>query len=359
MPNEQPQASRSADTFTLPEFPEVKMQGGDRLHPDGYELARILKGHTAHTSKRHGAEMIWEWLRQVGYSRIKTVEYMARLGIAALLSPTPKDREIFRPPNTKTQRIVHEILDKSITPESRIIGTDHIVQFMQMNRKGVKSALYSTHATELDPVIVQILMQRLQRASTNTQTAEAAQDLAGSLIAVIGHRVRLDSFRRIFIEAIQAIFTVSPKYRARLQGDEKSLVQLSTDNGARLMNHLMADPNYTVMALPQGGLTRGGQIAFQGIMGPASRGVNILPAFIEEPDGFLRPDAGDDICYGPANVDLYIGEPFAPHTRSTEALVLQFRDRLRAVGANVEEFQWGYMHRKRGGKTPEEEFVEL
>ncbi len=359
MPNEQPQASRSADTFTLPEFPEVEMQGGDLLRPDGHEVARILKSHTAHTANARGAKMLWQWMRTIGYSRRETISAMAKFGVTALQSPTPNDRGIFRPANIATQRMIRACVDRSMAPESRLIGAENIARFMEANRSGVKSALFCNHTSELDPVFVQTHMQRLQRTETDPRIAAAAQELDDGLTPVVGHKVLLDRFRRVFAGVIQSICTVSPKYRAQLQQEEKHLVQLYTNNGTALTNHLMQNPAHTIMIFPQGGMTRGNQIAFQGVIGPTSKNVNILPAFIQGPEGMLRPDVGENICYGPANVDLYIGEPFAPHTRSTEALVLQFRDRLRAVGANVEEFQWGYMHRKRDGGNLEEEFVEL
>ena len=356
------------NTFEISGFPDIKFNNGDILLPDGHLVSDALANHVTQIQSDDAKEMLKTGLKAVGYSRIQVLCAMRKLLKISRKAGPVNDRELFRPANPETEKIVYPFLGKAVTPDSQLIGVDNLVEFMKMNKRGEKCAIYSTHGSEMEPPILRMLANRLWNDDDiDKDIADAAGDLDRTLTAVIGHKVWGSRFNSTFAGALKRACTVSPKYSRQLQNDKKANVTMYTKNGTILTDHLQSNPLHTVMIFPQGGMTRIShesgkyRIAFLKIMGPSARGVNILPTFIDAPDGFLRPDLGENMYHGKANVNVYFGQPFKPEEKNIVNLVQEFRSRLLDVDAPIESrngkgFEFGYMNSK---KDKPDEFVEV
>lgn len=357
-----------SDKFKIPGFPDLEFDHGDVLLEGGHLVSDALANHVTQIQSDDAKEMLKTGLKAVGYNRLQVLCAMRKLLKISRKAGPVNDQELFRPANPETEKIVYPFLEKAVTPDSQLISVNHLVKFMEMNRAGENCAIYSTHGSEMEPPILRMLANRLWNdPDTEQHIADAAGDLDRTLTAVIGHKVWGSKFNSTFAEALKRACTVSPKYSRQLEGNSKSNVTMYTRNGTILTDHLQRSPLHTVMIFPQGGMTRINEatgkyrIAFLKIMGPSARGVNILPAFIDTPDGFLRPDLGKDMYHGKAKVDVYFGEPFKPESKSITTLVDEFRSRLLDVNAPIESrneksFEFGYINSKMGKP---DEFVEV
>lgn len=364
MEYESPHADELFTVDHIPGVPPVTVGHGDTLKPGGQQIATIFGSKADHVLPQRSLPLATNALRQAGYpwyripGKLWTLFQLTR-------AEAPHDREYFRARNPAARDFVEDFIGRFVAEESAVHGTENLAHAVERNAAGAPVLAFSNHASELDPVLLSILLGREQekQAGGPGGLAAAAEEAREKLLAVIGHKVMLERFRRAFSGTVHSLFTVAAKYRDALPPGQKTAVSCYVDNVNTILHALVSHPEYFVLLFPEGGRTRESRIGMQVGTLRAAYGKCVLPTFIEAPENFLDLEQGPNMDLRPAPVNCYFGKPFTPRgtgaTTGITDFVNTFRDSLATVGAPVERFQWGYMKRgKPGAETKRiQEFI--
>lgn len=345
----------------IPGTEEIALKRGDLLQEGGHRIAEIFESTADHVPSKQGILLATKALRQAGYGLLQIpgkLTTMNRLGKAE----KPHDREFVRMRDESARTFVEDFLGRFVAEESAVFGAENVLPAVEANRKGEPVIQMGNHGTELDPVLNSILLDReyAKRKHGDQPTANAVAEAREKLLAVIGHKVMLEKFRRIFAGSVHSLFTISAKYRDSLQGEDRDVSSAYINNVHTVLETLISNPEYLVMLFPEGGRTRNNQIGMQMGVVRAATGKLILPTFIDAPEGFMELEQGEKMDLRPQTVNLHFGKPFIPNggksaTKGMDDFVGMFRDSLGEVGAPVEQYEWGIMKReKRNGDQPRE-----
>ncbi|PIQ76847.1 hypothetical protein COU78_00930 [Candidatus Peregrinibacteria bacterium CG10_big_fil_rev_8_21_14_0_10_49_24] len=359
-----PDAPHNDETeFSIDHIPGVNpivLKNGDLLQEDGHRIANIFEESADHIPQESSIALATRALRQAGYGLL---HIPGKLVTLRSLSNTkkPHDREYVRMRNEKARAFVEDFLGRFVSEESEIHGTENLAQTMEENRTGKPVLMMGNHGSELDPVLASILLKReyANQHNGNELLADSAAEAREKLLAVIGHKVMLEKFRRTFSGAVHSLFTIATKYRENLPEEEKGVVSAYLDNVNTILRELVTHPEYLVMLFPEGGRTRNNQIGMQMGVIRAAFGKIIQPTFIEAPPNFLELEQGEKMKFTPEPVNIYFGKAFTAGSQSTRTgmtdFVNAFRDSLAEVGAPVDKYEWGVMQRtKKNGTDPRE-----
>jgi len=357
-------AESADEDFTVDHIPglgPVELKHGDILLPDSTAIAEIFQEQADHIPAESSIKLATKALRQAGYGLLQIPGKLTTLHGLGKTS-IPNDREYVRMRNDKAQVFVEDFIGRFVSDESSVHGIENLAPALEASRNGEPVLMMGNHGSEVDPVLCSILLSREQQRLrlADQPNANAAAEAREKLLAVIGHKVMLEKFRRTFSGAIHSLFTIASKYRNGLTDDEeKNTASAYVDNVNTILRLLITNPEYFVMLFPEGGRTRDNQIGMQMEVIRAACGKMVLPTFIDTPDKFLELEQGEKMHLHPETVDLYIGEPFVPEsasaTRGMSQFVGTFRENLSEVGAPVDDYTWGYMKRgRRNGDAPRE-----
>jgi 1-acyl-sn-glycerol-3-phosphate acyltransferase len=357
-------ANNDETAFSIGHIPgtePIELKRGDLLEEGGHRIAEIFESTADHVPSKSGIRLATKALRQAGYGLLQIpgkLTTMHSLGKAE----KPHDREFVRMRDEKARTFVEDFLGRFVAEESAVFGAENVRPAVEANRKGEPVIQMGNHGTELDPVLNSILLDREQknRKHGDQTTANALAEAREKMLAVIGHKVMLEKFRRIFAGSVHSLFTISAKYRDGLQGEDRDISSAYINNVNTVLEELISNPEYLVMLFPEGGRTRNNQIGMQMGVVRAATGKLILPTFIDAPDGFMELEQGEKMDLKPQTVNLYFGKPFMPNggtsaKKGIDDFVGRFRDSLGEVGAPVGDYEWGVMKReKRNGDQPRE-----
>lgn len=349
--------------FSLNHIPGVNaipLKRGDILQEGGHRIADIFESSADHIEHEHSISLATTALRQAGYGLLHIPGKLLTMRSLSN-APKPHDREYVRMRSEKARTFVEDFLGRFVAGTSEIHGTENLAQTMQENREGKPVLMMGNHGSELDPVLAGILLQREYENQKNNEPdlANAAAEAREKLLAVIGHKVMLEKFRRTFSGAVHSLFTIATKYRENLSEEEKSVVSAYLDNVSAVLRELMTNPEYLVMLFPEGGRTRNNQIGMQMGVIRAAFGKIIQPTFIETPPNFLELEQGQKMKLESQPVNMYFGEPFTAGSTGARTgmaeFVQAFRESLGRAGAPVDDYEWGVMQRtKKNGTEPRE-----
>ena len=351
-------------TSALPSLPpEVDLTCGGQLQPGGHRIRSILHDDRDHPSPWQSGKMILGALNKAGYRYREMPRMLYRLARLYMQASVPHDTEIICEADEYAEGVVLEFIGRFVRKESRLHGQENLVHAMELNGQGESVQFYSMpHLSAMDPVFLKILLQR-EAESTNAQAhREAAERMFNQLIVLIGHKVLHNRFRRAFSQAVNAVFTVPPKYRADLEPDVKQLLAMHSGNVGHIVEALRSDPRWAMFLCPEGGFTRERQLGIQTMTAQVSSDTYIAPIFTDEPEGFMRHDLGTAMNMEPSPVHMYFGKPFQLESggrrQRVSTLITTCRNNCAAVGAPVRKYRWGYMKRNRDEESGQE-FVEI
>ena len=339
------------------------MTCGGQLQPGGHRIREILHDERDHLSCWQSGKMVLGALNKAGYRYHEMPRMLYRLARLYMQASVPHDTEVICEADEYAEQVILEFIGRFVRKGSKLHGQENLVHAMELNGQGESVQFYSMpHLSAMDPVFLKILLQR-EAESTNAQAhREAAERMFNQLIVLIGHKVLHNRFRRAFSQAVNAVFTVPPKYRADLEPDVKQLLAMHSGNVGHIVEALRSDPRWAMFLCPEGGFTRERQLGIQTMTAQVSSDTYIAPIFTDEPEGFMRHDLGTAMNMEPSPVHMYFGKPFQLESggrrQRVSTLITTCRNNCAAVGAPVRKYRWGYMKRNRDEESGQE-FVEI
>jgi len=344
------------EPFDIGEIPGVDLTCGGRLHPREHQIANILQSDEDEIPRWQS--LTKKAMHSAGFSFFSAIPQIWKIRKIVKQASAPDDTTVFCPANPNAEKVIMDFIGRFLKKESRIKGMENIAEAMELNAQGESVQFYSVpHQSALEPVFLKILLQREAAKTANGREKEAAEALIQQLVVLIGQKVLHNNFRRAFSMAVNGLFTVPPKYRANIGKDEKLLLTEHSSNIAIIIEYMRSDPRFAMFIFPEGGFTRDKQIGFQMMTAKVLPETHIVPIYTESPEGFLRPELGNDMHMSPSSVHVYAGKPFHLEEGSTatriSALVTTCRNNVRAMGAPIKTREWGYMKRDRNSDKGE------
>jgi len=366
-----PESTHNDDrTFLIDHIPgtePIRLQHGHLLEEGKHRLAEIFEAQADHVSSEKSIAMTTRALRQAGYGLLQIPGKLLTLHNLGK-TETPHDREYVRLRNEKAQDFVEDFIGKLVTDDSSVHGIENLTEAVAENRKGNPVIQMGNHGSEMDPVLQNILLKKKsdELAEQDPTSAETIMETREKLLAVIGHKVMLEKFRRAFAGSVHSLFTIATKYRNNLSSEDATLANAYVSNVNTILRELISNPEYFVMLFPEGGRTRNAHIGMQMSAIQAATKKLILPTFIQAPENFLEVEHGERIDVKPAKIDMYYGKPYIPNEEGNRRgnvvrFIRTFRDNLGEAGAPVDEYEWGYMQpeKRRGNMPRTQKFTEV
>ncbi|PIR49342.1 hypothetical protein COU79_05400 [Candidatus Peregrinibacteria bacterium CG10_big_fil_rev_8_21_14_0_10_54_7] len=351
-------------TSALPPLPpDVDLTCGGQLQPGGHRIREILHDDSDHLPLWQSGKIILEALNRAGYKYHEMPRMLYRLARLYMQASVPHDTEVICEADEYAEKVVLEFIGRFVREGSCLHGRDHLVQAMDMNRQGKSVQFYCMpHLSAMDPIFLKILLQREAEGTNVRPHQEAAEQMFNQLIVLIGHKVLHNRFRRAFSQAVNAVFTIPPKYRADLEPEVKQLLATHSWNVGHIVEALRSDPRWAMFLCPEGGFTRERQLGIQTMTAQVPSDTYIAPIFTDEPEGFMRHDLGEAMNMEPSPVHMFFGKPFqlepGGRRQRVSALITTCRNNCAAVGAPVRKYRWGYMKRSLDEESGQE-FVEI
>jgi hypothetical protein len=280
--------------------------------------------------------------------------------IAALKQlEAPSDTEFVRDVHPRAAKSTSNFIGGMLTKESEVKGMENLVRAMELNRNGEDVCLHmAPHEGALDPVFLKILLERTAHGNGDEKEKAVAKETIEKLIVVIGQRVMLSRFRRVFASAVRSLFTIPPKYRDQTEEDEKVLVQVHSEVVGKLMEHMRTSANHLLLVCPETGFTRRNKVGFPPTVGTIPKSQYVVPVGVKTVPNFLNPNSGKKMVKNPSPVLIGVGEPFRLEetvgisNRASEYVAKFHNSLLEVLGEEVVgQYKWGIKKRKRS-KNP-------
>lgn len=257
------------------------------------------------------------------------------------------DTDYLRGREPSRAKVVQGFASRMMQPGSGFANAQSMENFrraMGMHAQGADITWEITpHTSEMDPVFAETIIRDAGRSWKFSLRQESERFLAENII-VIGHKVRLSTFHRIFAGAVNSLSIVAPKYREGLEPGESALLHAQSRVISDIMSGIHAHARMMLLRCPEGGrMRRDNRIGlFAAVEQPPAY---MVPLHLDMPFNFIGVDEQAPEAHKPATVHLFCGEPYqvtgkGMNERATNR-VLQLYDSLQAVGARVDRYSWG------------------
>ncbi|HRH93811.1 MAG TPA: hypothetical protein PKV72_04760 [Candidatus Peribacteria bacterium] len=328
---------------------DIDVTGGGVLKEGGSELADMFR---ATTVKQGRGAMAWRMFQTMAHARHAWPVNLVR-DVTALTGAfvrerhrEPKDTDYLRGRDEQRTWVVQDFVRRMLAPGSGFANPESRTNFqnaMEMHRSGEDVTWeIIPHSSEMDPVLMETIV-RQEGAYGEQQMRRDAQQFLAQNIIVIGHKVRLSTFHRIFAGAVNSISIYAPKYREGLTPDEEPVMSAYSDVVNRIMCGIHGSSQMMMTRCPEGGrMTRDRVIGVYGAVEPPP--ARLVPVHVEAPHNFMGVDEAADESHRPAVVKLYVGEPLeitgsGPSQRANNR-VHQMHGSLARVNADVDAYAW-------------------
>lgn len=327
---------------------EIDVTAGGLLTDGGAKMADMFR---ATAVKQGRGVMAWRMLSTV-FSARKALPFHAlndTLRLAGAFKREhhrePGDTDFLRGRSESRSHVIRDFVRRMMLPGSGFANpesADNFHEAMEMHRAGQDITWEIVpHSSEMDPVFVQVIAEDAGRYDS-VMRRDAMQFL-DQTIMVIGHKVRLSVFHRIFAGSLHSLSIYAPKYREGLTDEEQRLMHAYSGVVGAISDGIHASARHMLMRCPEGGrMTRERKIGLFAAVEPAP--AYMVPLHVEAPHNFMGVDEPGHEAHSPALVKLYCGVPHQVTGGGVSDIatnrVTLMRSGLEQVGANVGYYSW-------------------
>jgi hypothetical protein len=336
--------------------PSVVTAGG-ALSPGG---TRLQETFTPQRDKEktvlHHARHSWTLIRTIlgAQSVARLPAAVSRLAYAASrLRDPPGDTQFFLAADPQLRHLFTETAHALVKRPSGIANdasARNLVHAHELKRSGASlTTVPFPHTSFFDPFVRKVLLERTRDDRRQPgDVRDAADFLSQRTVLAVGQKVPLGLLSRLGSAGLDVVVTITPNHRIIDPA-------LSSAHGrvfGEIATAAKAHPEMHWMLFPESGRTK-----FPAGEKPQIRIPQLIPALVKD-DEWLSPEfyAGpygrfntDSADYSGVDVEsnarLFVGEPFrleCDRSKRPTEFIRILRERMRAVGAPVDQFAWGY-----------------
>lgn len=320
----------------------IDVTDGGVLEPHGTQLAKLYRPE--HTARRtigqrlHEARTALGLIMNSGELPAIIPDTIAFASAAIRRRATPPDTQFLTGHEPALNRQMPKWMLGALRRDSRIIGQQHLAEAAELKSEGEPVTIEMVpHTSLVDPFVVQALLHKTMMQNGDQQIAEACRSILRNMVVMIGQKVQLSHMQRLFASAYHTLVTIAPKYRKVDPNFNRAHNRVMGQFAQALQTH----PRYWLSMFPEAGRTKNNQIGVPHLL-PATLSSEEwrVPMFLDIPPYVLDPDRGFALPKDfPAQ--LYVGKPYQPANDRRQTYMINMREKLSAMGAPVDQYQWG------------------